>query len=239
VSAVNTWRRIVAACLGIIVGVATHADAGQLTVYNSQSSFDAATTGLKDVNFNGIVGPTSFIDYAIPPGYTDPATGTNFTFNSGLDINITGRNYYSPTDFPDDFLVASTSVQDSASEIITLPTSETAVGLMFSTFSAATFVFTLSNGDSYTDAATPSLGNVAFLGFTDTSAFSSLTISVPSGNDTTILLDFQYGTAVPGTTVPEPTSLALLGMGCLTFIGYMWRAVIRLRVRLEVGHLAP
>jgi hypothetical protein len=212
-------RLMLAAALGVIVGAATRAEAGHLTVYTDPASFGAATTGVTSINFNGIAPAGGFVNYAIPPGYTDAATGTNFTFTgvSGVDINITSATFNSPTVFPGDFLVGSVDVPRTANEVITLPSAETAVGLMFSTFSQATFVFTLSNGDSYTDTSTPTFGNVAFLGFTDTTPFTSLSINVPTANDLAILLTFEYG-----ASVPEPPSLVLAVTAALA--GLAWRA---------------
>ena len=184
------------AAIGLIVVGVRPADAGDLTVYNSLASFQAATYGVTDVNFNGVtLAPSGFNNYPIPPGYTDAATGTNFTYlnASGDDINITSGSYYGPNFFPDNTLNESVNIPPTSSEIITLPTSSTAIGLYFSTFDQGTYVFTLGNGDTYTDSSTPAFGNLAFIGFTDTAAFTTLSISNPN----MFLLDLNFGIAVP------------------------------------------
>ena len=202
------WATL-AAALGLLV-TAGSAEAGTLTVYNDLASFQAATTGLTDVNFNGIVGPTSFQDYPIPPGYTDAATGTNFTAPSadGIFIDVTGRDFYSPTKFSNDFLVLAGAILGTP-VVITLPSASAAIGLEFSTFNAQPFTFTLSNGDSYTDTSTPGFGKSAFIGFTDTAPFTSLTITPPG--DIPVLFDVKFGP----TVVPEPSTLALAGIGAV------------------------
>ena len=219
----STWlsKRGIVSCWqpywGLIVLAVRRADAGDLTTYTDLVSFQSATTSLIDVNFNGVtLGPSGYNNYFIPPGYTDAATGTNFTYlnANGDAINITSGSYYGPNFFPDNTLNESTSIPATSSEFITLPTSSTALGLYFSTFDQGKYVFTLSNGDTYTDSSTPAFGNLAFLGFTDTAAFTSLTISDPN----MLLLDLKFGTAVP-----EPSSLTLLGIASVALAGYQWR----------------
>jgi hypothetical protein len=212
--------------LTCVVGIglgSDRADAGNLATYSDSASFQAATTGLTDVNFNGIAPSGSFVNSAIPPGYTDAATGTNFTFlnSNGGDINVTSSTYYS-TVFPDDFLNSSVSIAGNATELITLPSDVTAVSFYFSTFETTPLVFTLSNGDSFTDSGVPGFFTQAFLGFTDSAAFTSITISAPgSTSNGVLLLDFEFGTAVP-----EPSSLTLLAVSasCVALlVGYRRR----------------
>ena len=194
------------ATLGIglgIIGLARPAEAG-LTTYTSQPSFLTATSGLTNLNFNGqVASPTSYNNYIIPTGYTDASTGTNFTYtnSAGDDINITGRSYYGTNFFSDDTLNQSQGVSNNASEVITLTKSVRAFSMLFSAEPGTPPVtFTLSNGDSYTDSSFPAFGTVAFLGFTDTTPFTSITISSPQ----LFLLGVAYGNAVP-----EPSSLTL------------------------------
>ena len=211
-------RQIAVVAWVIVVGMVGRAEAG-LTVYTTATSFDAATTHLTSINFNGIASPTSFVNFPNPPGYTDAATGTNFSFpaEGGTDVNITGRDFYSPTPtFPDDFLVGAGNVPQGASELITLPTGATAFSLMFSTFNGVPFTFAFSNGDSYTDTTTPAFGSVAFIGFTDTSPFTSVTLTGPG--DLAINLIVQYGSAVP-----EPSTLTMLGLASVIVGGSLWR----------------
>jgi hypothetical protein len=207
-----------AAVFGVVLATTRPADAG-LVVYTDLASFEAATSGLSDVNFNGIVAPGQFAGYAIPPGYTDPTTGTNFSFlnANGADINVTSATYYS-TAFggpvlPADVLNSSSVVPIGASESITLPANSTAFGIYFSTYDTSPITVTLSNGDTYIDNSPPGFGNFVFLGFTDTTLFSSLTITDPTDSGV-LLADVKFG-----SSIPEPSSLALLGLSSLLLAG--------------------
>jgi hypothetical protein len=204
------------------------AEAGTVTTYSDFTSFANATTGLTDVSFGGIVGPGAFLDFPNPGGYTDPTTGTNFAFpgQGGTDINVTSATYYTASNsvtYPLDFLVGAQDVLQSASEVITLPTASTAVGLFISTINGAgtPLLFTLSNGDTYLDSSPPAFGSVGYLGITDTTAFSSVTVTAVNGDNLLILMDFKYGTAA----VPEPSTASLLAIsiGCLGLAQYRRR----------------
>jgi hypothetical protein len=109
-------------------------------------------------------------------------------------------------------------------ELITLSGPDTAIGLMFSTYTGTANDFLLSNGDFYVGVAPPAFGNVAFLGFTDSTPFTSLTITVtPLVNEAPILLDLQFGAVAPGGVVPEPASLTLFSLGSLALAGLLRR----------------
>ena len=206
------------AVFGVVLATTRSADAG-LVVYTDLASFEAATTGLSDVNFNGIVAPGQFAGYAIPPGYTDAATGTNFSFlnANGADINVTSATYYSTTFggpvLPADVLNSSSVVPIGSSESITLPANSTAFGIYFSTYDTSPITVTLSNGDTYIDNSPPGFGNFVFLGFTDTTSFSSLTITDPTSSGV-LLADVKFG-----SSIPEPSSLALLGLSSVVLAG--------------------
>jgi hypothetical protein len=206
-----------AVVLGAMIGAGQPA-AASLIAYTSMGSFQAATTSVADVTFGGIVAPGAFKDFTVPPGYTDPATGTTFSFPTapGTNINVTSATYYQVNfgdpAFPEDVLNSSSSVPDGASEMITLPASATAVGLFFSSFDTSPLTITLSNGDSFVDTTPPGFANFAFLGFTDTTPFSSLTITDPTSSGV-LIGELQFGAAIP-----EPSSLALLGIPALLFV---------------------
>jgi hypothetical protein len=198
----------------------TRAAGAAPVVYTDTASFQAATSHLSQVGFNGIVAPGTFTDYPVPPGYTDSATGTNFTFlnPNGSDINVTSATFYGGSPFPADVLDASSSVPIGASESITLPSSSTAFGMYFGTFNASVITVTLSNGDTYTDSSPPGFGNFTFLGFTDPTGFSGLTITDPAAGGV-LLADVSFGVGIP-----EPSSLALFAISSLLLVGRRRRA---------------
>jgi hypothetical protein len=92
-----------------------------------------------------------------------------------------------------------------------LPANSTAFGIYFSTYDTSPITVTLSNGDTYIDNSPPGFGNFVFLGFTDTTPFSSLTITDPTASGV-LLADVKFG-------IPEPSSLALLGLSSLLLAG--------------------
>ena len=102
-----------------------------------------------------------------------------------------------------------------------MPTNGKAFGLTFGTFSGNPVTFTFSNGDSFTASTTPTAGNVEFLGFTDTSAFDSVTIT--AANDYT----FTLGADVVATPLPSSAWGGLLllgGLGLMTVLRRRWSA---------------
>jgi hypothetical protein len=207
----GTWAILLAAAL---VAATTNARA-QTTVYTSAASFDAVTTGLTGVFFTA-PSSTTFTDYAtgLGGGYTDSATGTNFNFPTvpaaDGDINVTGKDYYAPGDpFPEDFITAAVNTAEfpTADEVITLPKSVTAFGMDISNFGDLSTIYTLSNGDIVTNNAPPAFGNVAFFGITDSTPFSTVTISGVN----TLILDVSYGSLVPLPSSLK-SGLALLGL---------------------------
>jgi hypothetical protein len=208
-----------AALCGVVFAV--HPAHAGLVSYTDPGSFAAATTGLSDVGFGGIAPAGGFVDFSIPPGYTDAGTNTVFTFPTapGSDINVTSATYYSTTFpgspvFPADVLDAAANVPAGTPESVTLPASETAFGFTFTTFDGAPITVTLSNGDSFVDSATPAFGTFAFLGFTDTTPFSSLTITDAASNGV-LLSDVKFGSSA----IPEPASVVLLGVSSLLLAG--------------------
>ncbi len=210
------------AALALLLSGVGQAKAG-LVVYTSLSSFEAATTGLVDTNFNGIVPPGSFTDFPTPPGFTSPTTGVNFNIanpvvGGGDNLNVTSATYYAPTIYPQDFLVPSAGTYNSTiEEVITLPTPVRAIGLDRGTFNGASLSYTFSTGDTYLDSSPPTFGSTSFVGFVASSPISSVTITY-SSSDALVIDDFKAG-----QVVPEPSTLALFGIGACCVGGAAWR----------------
>ena len=87
-----------------------HAAGGTITTYTTEASLNAAAgVPMTSFNFDGMVGPTSFASY---PTYTDPTTGTSFTYGAAGNVNVTGRDFYLVSNsfsYTDDFLIQCTS----------------------------------------------------------------------------------------------------------------------------------
>jgi len=85
----------------------------------------------------------------------------------------------------------------------------------------STFTLTFNDGTSQTLNLPINVnGGTTYYGFTDTASFSSITITNLS-NDAWGIDDVSYGTG--GPTVPEPSSLMLLGSGVVGLAGLLRR----------------
>jgi hypothetical protein len=190
-----------------------------LVFYTDPAAFNAAVTGLQTVTFVAPSFPPGFTGTFTPPGPT--LSGVNFNIANALPgdaLNVTLKNFPG-VNYPTDFLIPSVSPQGRTSTqlAITLPPGgATAIGLDYGSFALnpSPFLFTLSTGESFTMTPVP-FDNLGFLGFTSTSPITSLTIldSQSAAQEVPVLGDFSFGTATPAAGVPEPSSLALLGLG--------------------------
>ena len=116
-----------------------------------------------------------------------------------------------------------------ASDLMTFTFSSpiTAFGISINTFDASTggYVAADDTGNvigSFFDPF-PGFGTGEFVGYTSTTPFSSVTISAPGGFAYT-LDDLAYGGS--GGTVPEPSSLLLLGSGVVGLAGMIRRKLM-------------
>jgi hypothetical protein len=138
----RTQARFGAAVLGRAALVVPAAPASaSLMVYTNLASFQAATTGLTDVNVNGVVTSGNFQNFPTPPGV--PRSGVNLNLNppshaGGLDL--TAKDFYAahfggPT-YAQDFLInAFNPGAVTETEVITLPPGgATAIGFDLGTF---------------------------------------------------------------------------------------------------------
>jgi hypothetical protein len=191
----------------------------ELIFYSTQTAFDAAATATGTITFPTPT-PTSFGFNPTPPGLTIGDINFNIANAlSGDGLNVTGKDFYGPTTYAENFLIPSVSSQGRVGTdlAITLPSATTALALRYGSFNGTTFSFTLSTGDTFTEAPVK-FGDLGLLGFTSPVSFTSLLIHA-DGGDPIVIGDLTLGQAV----APEPGGPALLAIGLASIGGYAWR----------------
>jgi hypothetical protein len=200
----NMKKFLFAAAATVVLGIGSQARAA-LTSYPDSASWGAAVSGTTTVTI-----PPSPNGYTFYGSGSASATfsGVTFSTSSSLgngdfyNINVGPLSGGSPS-------VLSSQLQTSgvANILITLSGPETAFSLGYGTFHGSNVTFLLSNGDTITQGSTGSGYAVPdFLGITDTGSFTSLLV-------TTSDFVLNLNNIIYGTAVPEPASLALLGVG--------------------------
>jgi PEP-CTERM motif len=217
------------AAAGLVALAASSAEAGT----TSTTDFATWATGLGSYVFGDFYGvPTPygsgeqmFGGYNPLSGYSD-LQGVSFsTSNTGGNVNVNAPGFYGVDDWAFSYAVNSTYTGDAPDVVtITLPDAKTAFGLDFTTlFSSTTATFTLSNGYSTSFANTATLGltnrvkNFDFIGFISTTPFTTITMSVPSG-ESWVITSFDYD-VTNANAAPEPATWALLAVG-FAALGY-------------------
>lgn len=176
--------------------------------YTNRAAFEADTTGLTAINFEGIADSGSFVYTPSPSGLS--LSGINFADNT------VDKQYVIDSGFPgyefmgSDFL-SSTSPGSTAD--ITFSNPVTAVGTDISGIAryGIPFQFALSTGESF--IYRPQEENIGFLGFTSTTPITSLTISPLDSLDNGPQLDnFTVGQAKPvAITAPDDAFQVFFG----------------------------
>ena len=216
--------------------------AAQVTTYSSQAALDGAANVSGPYNFDAYVAPGenaseggNFAFSPAGPGgtttitFTDPknrlfldgrthsggaftnafntsAIDTNSSAPGTLNVNVLVPN---TTAFGIQFAILSGFVNSAAPVTITVFDTANPLGISAGTFTA-------TNAISFTPAA--------FFGFTDTSSITGIRFS--GSTDNIALSNFSYGQgASPGpAAVPEPSSVASMGLGGVGLLGLLLRA---------------
>jgi hypothetical protein len=206
-----------------LVGALAAARAYADTIYTTQASFNAATTGETTVIFGSLItdGTASQVS---PPAIT--VGGVDFgidTSTSNGNLYEVGANYGSGHYGADATLSSQGSTTGINNLVITLPTGETAVSILLNGFENLNSVFTpepititLSDGQSWTVTDTAADGSYIFLGVTSATPITSIELTDPDvvGNTTLNVAQVQYASSAVAAT-PEPSSLLLLATGLL------------------------
>ncbi len=172
------------------------------TIYTSAAAFAAATTAPTLIGFDGIL--TSGESFAgFNPLLVD---GDSFsTPNPATAVNVTAKDFYSPTDYPADFIIDSSNPGPNNTLDITLAAPVHALALVYGGFGGGNAgTITLSDGEVFTNPSLPSLGSTDFVGVVSPSPITSL--SFVTTDDSWTLLDL-----ITASPIPEPESILLFG----------------------------
>jgi hypothetical protein len=217
-------RRIVLALasLALLASVVERTHAG-LVFYPDRTAFNAATTGVTMIGFEGIAPPDGFTFYGHSPLTLSGATFTASTSN----LFVESSTYYATHFFhipynlgSGDFLLSGNFAPADLS--ISLPGPSTAFALDLGTFDSinSQVSFKLSSGDTFSVSAP--YPTSMFVGFTSTVPITSVDLLITSGDrqDTLSVDNVSFG-----AIVPEPASLTLFGIGGVAALGYRrWRS---------------
>ena len=181
------------------------------TTYSSRAAFYTANPGVTVEGWDGLASGTLIT----------VLNGITYTTNDGTALVTDAFLSLSPPNTLGEnvngFFLASDTMTFS------FPSPITAFGISMNTFDTSTGGYTATDNlgnviGSFFDPF-PGFGTGEFVGYTSTVPFSSVTIAAPGGFAYT-LDDLAYGGA---STVPEPSSLFLLGSGVFGLAGMLRR----------------
>ncbi len=177
----------------------------QAATFTNFADFQAATTGLTTIDFEGLVTPDSTLgaEYIISG---QPKTIGEITFIPSVVGNYAVIVDREPGDLLDRGSGATLEIPYQPSTITAaLPSGITAFGVDLFEYNQNTpYTISFSTGESFNFTAP------TFFGFTSDTPFSS--VSIFSDNDGQVLDNFSFGQATP-EPVPEPASI----LGTLAF----------------------
>lgn len=174
--------------------------AQSVTSYTSLSAYSSATTSTTLIGFSGILPANT------PYQSFNPLSVQGVAFTTPTFMNVNTADYYSPSDYPADYLLSTGQTGGSDTLVIALPTPTLALALDYGQlFGGNPATITLSNGYMYT-AASPTVGTTAFVGFVSTTPITSVTYTV-GGSGYFVLEDLRISTPAPvsGSTPPTVT----------------------------------
>jgi hypothetical protein len=202
---------------GLLLAPATPVRAA--LVVTDRAGFEALSTNLQIISFEGLAPPSSFTFFGSPPGLT--VQGVNFQ-GVGNALFVIDPLFNPPAFFfPSGQFLENNSGNFVAPINVTLPAGVTAIGSDFSAQNVGLFDYTvtLSTGEVFNLSASgrPTLSFVGIL-----SDVPVASISFNARNQTTggamVLDNFTFGQAIP-----EPGAFCLMSVGAIGLLGGLLR----------------
>jgi hypothetical protein len=205
------------AAIAIGLGIANPAQS-ITTQFTDLATFNANTTGIQTIDFEGLAAPGSYENYYPPSGLT--ISGVNFS--SYRVMTVYDSSSFQPLNFGSGAILAGIN-----SITVTLPAGVTALGsdiMTYTPYGESFGQIILSTGEVFSSNSLP-YPNRQFVGFVSTTDIASVTFNTGASN--AILDNFRFGTGSNNaTSVPEP--FTIIG----TLIG--GAAAMRMRKKLKV-----
>lgn len=198
ISAFNALTIVAAAaCANVHAGVIEYTD---------KTAFDNNATSTTTIDFTGLSGS----GYYAPYGYGFNTSGVGFSAAGNLYV-------FTPTFFGSSYTPAQAGnyLNNYSYGAINVNFNQGVTAFSFDTtslFGSGMGAVVLSNGQSYTFLYNQ--GSYTFLGFTSDTPITGYTVNAAY----TVLDDVRLGAATSPASVPEPGSLALVGLGMLGFL---------------------
>lgn len=190
----------------LAAAVCIHAHASVIE-YTDKTAFDNASTTTKTIDFTGLSGGSSYQYYANMLS----TSGVTFTSQTSL-LFVFKSSFYGPTYGP---MQGGEYLNANSSGAITVNFNQAVTAFSFdatSLFQNGTGSVTLSNGQSFSFNYVDT--GLDFIGFTSDTPITGYTVN--SGY--TVLDNVTLGAAALPASVPEPGSVALLGLGLMGFV---------------------
>ncbi len=194
------------------------------TVYTDEASFAAASSLPVQATSPVIIcNPAGPCNVDVTTVVSEPFPGLVLTTDAGDSINYTNAGYYFPTTYPHDFLTEGYDPTISNHLYVSFPFPGTisAFGFDIGTYNSTELQIATDDGTTFDDPAPAGFGHTEFVGFVSDTYLKSITVTLPTLNDTWLIDRFyigypsalDVGSVVGAGPVPEPGPWALIIMG--------------------------
>ena len=215
----DSLRPLMVAVL-LVVGGGLPRALADFRVFDTKSTFDAnLTVPSVGIDFEGIAHKDDYVYLGRGGGAGTTVGAINFAVDGSTSDGssyVVGQNYYYPTHSA---FSSQASWTAENSFVVTLPVPGTAFGIVLGDLYGLEVTIATSAGETFqVTLPDPKLNNniptTAFVGFITDTPFTTIRFAEPSSGAFLNAVSFRFG----GRAVPEPSSVALLGLGAFGLI---------------------